>query len=671
MDTPGPPAATPQARDAAPGPARIRELPDTLISQIAAGEVVERPASVVRELLDNALDAGARQVVVRLLEGGIRQVQVEDDGSGIAPSDLPLALRRHATSKIATLADLESVASLGFRGEALAAVASVSELTLVSRSADQPHGWRLDAATGELAPAPRAVGTTVDVRELFGSTPARRKFLKAPATEFAHAVDVVRRHALVRPDVGFAVWHDGRQVQLWPAIAGEPVDRAQQVLGSAFGQVTLPVQREQAGIRLRGRIGTPESARGRADQQYVYVNGRFVRDRLVMHAIRQAYEDVLHGARQPVYLLMIDVPPERVDVNVHPAKVEVRFRDAREVHEAVRRAVEASLARRPGAGTASPAPGGAAPQPPGMTAPPFAPAATGQARLDLHEPPPLGWPYASTGARTAGVGVDAQPAPVRPIGAAAARPVPGGAVGAPWPRPPSAVADEAPGRPNASQAGFEPGSASGAATSAGSSSATGPGAATPGHLGRALAQLAGAFVLAENEHGLVIVDMHAAHERVLYERLKTADAGAPPVQSLLLPLVFEASPTEVATAESHGERLRGLGFDIAPLSAGRLAVRSVPAALRDADLVDLARGVLADLAETGHSTAVERARHDVLASLACHGAVRAHRRLGLDEMNALLREMERTERSDQCNHGRPTWRQITHRELDGLFWRGR
>lgn len=643
MTTPGRPDDPSVAVAAPMGHARIRELPDTLVSQIAAGEVVERPASVVRELVDNALDAGARDVVVRLVEGGIRQVQVEDDGSGIVPDDLALALRRHATSKIASLAELEAVATLGFRGEALAAIASVSELAVVSRVADEPHAWRLDAATGELTPAARPRGTTVEVRELFGRTPARRKFLKAAATELAHAVEVVRRHALARPDVGFAVWHDGRLVQLWPALAGDEPERARQVLGPGFAQGTLALKREQAGIRLEGLIGKPEAARARADQQYLYVNGRFVRDRLVGHAIRQAYDDVLHGARQPVYLLFLEVAPERVDVNVHPAKVEVRFRDSRDVHEAVRRAVEASLARRP---MAAPLPVSIGPgwsagaDGPAADRPPYPRLGDGaQSRLALSEPAPLGWPFAA--ARPGGmVGTTARAAAAPSLASTG-----GEAHLAPHTAPAGA---SIPFLPDGQGAGIAPGS-----------------------LGRALGQVAGAFVLAENAQGLVIVDMHAAHERVLYERLKAAEAGPPQVQALLLPLVFEASPTEVATAESHGEALRALGFDVAPLAAGRLAVRSVPATLREADPVELARGVLADLAQDGHSTVVERARHDLLASLACHGAIRANRRLTVDEMNALLRDMERTDRIDQCNHGRPTWRQVTLRDLDALFWRGR
>ncbi|HET7863152.1 MAG TPA: DNA mismatch repair endonuclease MutL, partial [Burkholderiaceae bacterium] len=320
----------------------IQELPDELVSQIAAGEVVERPASVVRELVDNALDAGATQITVRLMAGGVRSIVVEDDGAGILPADLPLALKRHATSKIASLADLESVATMGFRGEALAAIASVSDLSLTSRTAEAEHALRLDARSGELNPAARAIGTSVEVRELFFSTPARRKFLKTDATELAHCVEAVRRHALVRPDVGFAVWHEGRLVQQWRA--GSQEQRLRDVLDDDFVDQSRALDAQQGPLRVRGRAGSPETARSRADQQYVYVNGRFVRDRLIAHGVRAAYEDVLHGTRQPCYVLFIDIAPERVDVNVHPTKIEVRFRDSREVHQAVRHAVEAALA---------------------------------------------------------------------------------------------------------------------------------------------------------------------------------------------------------------------------------------------------------------------------------------------------------------------------------------
>ncbi len=580
----------------------IRDLPDELVSQIAAGEVVERPASVVRELVDNALDAGATQVTVRLVAGGVRSIVVEDDGAGIARDELGLALRRHATSKIASLADLEGVATMGFRGEALAAIASVAEMALASRTADAPHATRLDARSGEMAPTARAVGTSVEVRELFFATPARRKFLKTDATELAHCVDAVRRHALARPDVGFAVWHDGRLVAQWRT-AVDTQARLADVMGAEFMAASVAVQAQAGPLRLHGRVGVPDAARARADQQYTYVNGRCVRDRGVAHGVRSAFEDVLHGARQPVYVLFIEIDPQRVDVNVHPTKIEVRFRDAREVHQAVRHAVENALATPRAAAAAA-----TTPVAPSLslaatlwrTAPPL------QAGLALQQAATL---YAREAAPAAYL---AAPAPT-----------------------PQARDGEWP-------------------------------------LGRALAQLAGAYILAENSQGLVIVDMHAAHERIVYERLKRQlGAASLEAQPLLIPATFAATLAEVATAEEHSATLQALGLDVAPLAATTLAVRSRPAALADADPVALARAVLAELAQHDASRVVERARDELLSTMACHAAVRANRRLTEGEMNALLRDMEATERSDQCNHGRPTWRQVTTKELDALFLRGR
>ena len=664
----------------------IRALPDELVSQIAAGEVVERPASVVRELVDNALDAGATQVTVRLLAGGVRSIVVEDDGAGIPPDQLVLALQRHATSKIGNLHDLESVATMGFRGEALAAIASIADLSLASRTADAAHASRLDARSGELQAAARAQGTSVEVRELFFATPARRKFLKTDATELAHCLEAVRRHALARPDVGFAVWHEGRLVEQWrratPA-AAEPTAEARSrriadVLGEDFITQSRAIDLTLGAVRVQGRTGLPDAARSRADQQYAYVNGRYVRDRLIGHGARSAYEDVLHGNRQPSWVLFITLDPMRVDVNVHPTKIEVRFRDGREVHQAVRHAVEDALAlsRAPqggdGAAAADPAGlaggwAGAAAESAGVAAgslgrsggssafgaagfggrPAWAPAvAGGQTALSLQdlavlyaqEPPPRWNPPAASNPSTGQPG-DAGLAPMEAAGAGAA-PLAGWAAG----------------------------------------QGTAPGAAPEAWpLGRALAQLAGAFVLAENAQGLVVVDMHAAHERIVYERLKATLGGdALPSQPLLIPATFAATPTEVALAESHADTLAALGLDVAPLSPGVLAVRARPAALPDADPVALARAVLGELGELGDlggpaqaSRVVQRARDELLATMACHGAVRANRTLTLPEMNALLRDMERTARADQCNHGRPTWRQVTLRELDGLFQRGR
>ncbi|WP_243021580.1 DNA mismatch repair endonuclease MutL [Simplicispira sedimenti] len=634
-------------------PARrpIRDLPDELISQIAAGEVVERPASVVRELVDNALDSGASQITVRLLAGGVRLIAVEDDGCGIPQAELPVALRRHATSKITNLHDLETVATMGFRGEALAAIASVSETALLSRPADQPHAYLLDARSGELRPVARSSGTTVEVKELFFSTPARRKFLKTDATELAHCVEAVRRHALARPDVGFAIWHEGKLVEQWRATflpgQGDVQDalarRLADVLGEDFVAQSLPVQHTEGAITVTGRAGLPDAARSRADQQYCYVNGRFVRDKVVTHAARSAYEDVLHGQRQPVYALYIEIDPARVDVNVHPTKIEVRFRDSREVHQAVRHAVENALAVPRATALA-------AAEPPAQpsTAPfleqkvPATPMLQAQAAMKFDERPghrvsDLGALWGMPGPASASPALE--PAHWMPAAAALATPEPAEA---------SAVVSETP-LPSA------------------------PAAEQPWPLGRALAQLHGVYILAENAHGMVLVDMHAAHERIVYERLKAqADTGQHIAsQPLLIPATFAATPEEVATAEAHADTLLHLGLEVSPFSPRTLAVRAVPTQLAHGNAVELARSVLADLAAHDASTVVQRAKNEILATMACHGAVRAHRKLTLDEMNALLRQMEVTERSDQCNHGRPTWRQLTMKELDGLFLRGR
>ena len=596
-----------------PTPRRpIRELPDELISQIAAGEVVERPASVVRELLDNALDAGATQITLRLSAGGVRLISVEDDGAGIAPDEMATALRRHATSKIASLAELEGVGTMGFRGEALAAINSIAEVALLSRAGGQSNAYSLDGRTGELKPVARAQGTTVEVKELFYSVPARRKFLKTDATELAHCIEAVRRHALARPDVGFAIWHDGKLIEQWRAHPGD-AGRAQRlgdVLGEDFLADSVAVDHRAGPLHITGRAGLPDAARSRADQQFAYVNGRFVRDKVIVHAARAAYEDVLHGQRQPVYVLHVAIDPARVDVNVHPTKIEVRFRDGREVHQAVRHAVENALAAPRAAltgqlesvaDTASPA------------FKPFEPPALtrqAQAAIKFAEP---GHPLGVEELRTLW-----QPTP------AAVEAAPETETTHDWP------------------------------------------------LGRAIAQLHGVYILAENHAGLVLVDMHAAHERIVYERLKNQLDGARITsQPLLIPATFAATPHEVATAESAAAVLQRLGLEITPFSPKTLAVRAVPTSLAAGDAVELARSVLAELSQHEAGTVIERAQHELLATMACHGAVRANRRLTHEEMNALLRQMEATERSDQCNHGRPTWRQLSMKELDALFLRGR
>ena len=632
----------------APSPRRpILELPDELISQIAAGEVVERPASVVRELLDNALDAGATQITVRLLAGGVRLIGVEDDGVGIAREELAIALKRHATSKISSLQDLEAVNTMGFRGEALAAINSIADMSLISRTDDAEHAWQLDGRTGELQPAARARGTTIEVRELFYATPARRKFLKTDATELAHCIEAVRRHALVRPDVGFAIWHEGKLVEQWRACTGPAAHtrRLSDVLGSEFADQSIDVLYESAArradglpaVRVWGRAGIPDAARSRADQQFAYVNGRHVRDKVLTHAARSAYQDVLHGHRQPVYVLFVEIDPARVDVNVHPTKIEVRFRDSREVHQAVHHATNNALAL-PRSGTA-------------LNEPADSHAAAPSSRFEfLKQKRPLAqeeWAQpainfiASSGNHVSdfealwpawkGAGSEANPVGATPT-------ADGGAV---------------PG--HSTESGLQ-------------------GAAEHGDwpLGRAIAQLQGIYILAENAQGLVIVDMHAAHERIVYERLKSQMQSASIAsQPLLIPATFAASPHEVATAEAHTDTLAALGLEITLFSAKTLAVRAVPTSLMQGDAVELARSVLAELAQHDVSTVIQRAQDEWLSTMACHGAVRANRQLTEGEMNALLRQMEATERSDQCNHGRPTWRQISIRDLDSLFMRGR
>ena len=660
----------------------IRELPDELISQIAAGEVVERPASVVRELVDNAMDAGAQSITLRLMGGGTRLISVEDDGGGIAPDELATALKRHATSKIGNLDDLESVMTMGFRGEALAAINSVSELTLLSRMDGQPTAFALDGRTGEIRPAARAVGTTVEVKELFFSTPARRKFLKSDNTELAHCVEAVRRHALARPDVGFAIWHEGKLVEQWrvhPGAAGL-AQRLADVLGEEFVAQSIPIEYHAGPLKVMGRAGLPDAARSRPDHQFSYVNGRFVRDKVVMHGARSAYEDVLHGHKQPAYALFMQIDPTLVDVNVHPTKIEVRFRDSRAVHQAVRHALENALAaprsnnlNDDAANTASgfalttgPEPkalpesaawqqGGMAFERPGpstFSAPSYKPADFVRPRVDgeqaMADLKALWQPTNDSAFRANGneTSFDQKPP--------SAQELPGA-----WTIGPTAD--------NQSRTGVR--------SHGDPRSVADPLPEGDWPLGRALAQLHGVYILAENKQGLVVVDMHAAHERIVYERLKnqlnTTEASRIASQPLLIPATFAATPNEVATAEACAEALEQLGLEISPLSAKTLAVRAVPTSLAQGDAVELARSVLAELAQHDASTVVQRAQNEILATMACHGAVRANRRLTLDEMNGLLRQMEDTERSDQCNHGRPTWRQMTLRDLDALFLRGR
>jgi len=597
----------------------IRPLPDVLISQIAAGEVIDRPASALRELLDNAIDSGATAITVRLEQGGLASVQVEDDGCGIPAEELPLALQRHATSKIANLDELQHAAHLGFRGEALAAMAAVAEIEILSRRADAA-GAMIHARAGQagpVQPAAAQTGTRVTVRQLFFDMPARRKFLKSPATEYAWCVEVFKRIALSHPGVALRLWHDGQLKLHFDRDTSElGLQRVADVLGEAFGAHALPLQTRAGPLSIRGLVGQPSAARGRSDGQHIVVNRRWVRDRTVAHGVRAAYADVLHAALQPQYALLLDLPAELVDVNVHPAKSEVRFRDAAAVHQAVRHAVEQALAQaagcRPAAGIARPAAS--------VLAKPQRPISLDLAFADRPSPKP-------SSAQTSAAYAQWQPLPALQAQDSAV---------------PAAALLAAP-----------------------------PEADFP--LGFALAQLLGIYILAQNKQGLVIVDMHAAHERIVYERLKAAQQqdGPPSIQPLLLPVAFAASDAEIGTAEDYAEELRSLGLDIDRAGPASLVVRATPALLAHADPVQLARGVLADLREQGSSPLLQQRRNAVLASMACHGAVRANRQLTLAEMNALLRDMERTERADQCNHGRPTWRQISLAELDALFLRGR
>ncbi|HTM62457.1 MAG TPA: DNA mismatch repair endonuclease MutL [Burkholderiales bacterium] len=563
----------------------IRVLPQLLVSQIAAGEVVERPASVLKELLENSLDAGARAISVTLDEGGVRRIQVEDDGAGISRGDLPLAIARHATSKISSLADLEGVATMGFRGEALASIAAVSRLAITSRREEDGHGSSLRVEggdSGEIAPAARAHGTTVSVEDLYFNTPARRKFLKSESTEYGHCDEVFRRIALAHPEIGFTLRHNGRASR--HLRSQSLAERAAALLGKEVSQASVAVETSAGGMTLTGLAGTPQAAQGRADAQYLFVNGRYVRDRVVAHAIREAYAELLHGERQPAYVLFLGIDPRSVDVNVHPAKIEVRFRDSRVIHQFVRHALERALS--PSAAHA-----------------------------------PVAYAKVSQGAGIQAAFSLAQPTQsYQPMAAPAPLP----------------VAEQSP------------------------------------PLGFALGQLHGIYILAQNEAGLVLVDMHAAHERILMEQLKSGiDGGDVARQRLLVPGVFSAEAIDVATAEENQETLDRLGLEIAVSGPNELTVRTAPALLASGDIVGLARTLLKEIRDFGASQMLAGRQNELLATMACHAAVRANRALTHTEMNALLREMEETERSGSCNHGRPTWYQLTMADLDKLFLRGR
>jgi DNA mismatch repair protein MutL len=595
----------------------IARLPDLLISQIAAGEVVERPASVLKELLENSLDAGGRAIQVHLEEGGVKLIRVTDDGCGIAKDQLALALTRHATSKIVSLDDLERVASLGFRGEALASVASVACLAISSREHGASHAWKLKAEPGaEPEPAALMAGTVVEMRDLYYNTPARRKFLKAEGTEFAHCADAVKRLALTRPDVAFSLTHNGRNLfQLAPA---DSARRIADILGDDFLGAARRLDAAAGPLAIAGFAIDPTRATDARDGQYVFVNGRFVRDKVIAHALREAYRDVLHGSRQPAVCLFVNIDPALVDVNVHPAKTEVRFRDSRAMHQFVFHAIQRTLAAPVQGESPDMAPAAVDVQKAANSSfvPNYPPPLRHQSTLGVSEPAAAA--YLAFARATQGIGA--------PVSTSAS---------APQFTPSEAVDRDSP------------------------------------PLGYALAQLHGIYILAQNARGLVLVDMHAAHERILYEKLKTAlDNRQIAIQALLIPAVFAADPLDIAAVEEHADALGDLGFAIAPLGPNQLGVRSVPALLQSGDPAALARSLIAELREHGITQLATARRNELLATMACHGAVRARRQLTLPEMNALLRQMEETERAGQCNHGRPTWTELPLDQLDRLFLRG-
>jgi DNA mismatch repair protein MutL len=610
-----------------PGMPTIARLPDLLISQIAAGEVVERPASVLKELLENSLDAGSKAIQVHLEEGGVKLIRVTDDGCGIAKDQLALALTRHATSKIASLDDLERVGTLGFRGEALASVASVARLSITSRERGAAHAWKLRGEPGaEPEPAALMAGTVVEMRDLYFNTPARRKFLKSESTEFAHCADAVKRLALTRPDVAISLTHNGRNLfQLAPADAPR---RIADILGDDFLGAARRIEAGTDALAIAGFAIDPTRATDAKDGQYVFVNGRFVRDKIISHALREAYRDVLHGSRQPAVCLFVNIDPALVDVNVHPAKTEVRFRDSRAMHQFVFHAIQRTLAA-PVQAEAAPAlveRANAIPQGDFLRG-----AVSPENRPNFEYSPPL--------RHQTSLGV-AEPAAAAYLAFARAAQDIGQS---PAPRP--EVAPQ-----------FQPVESTGI---------DGP------PLGYALAQLHGIYILAQNARGLILIDMHAAHERILYEKLKAAfDHRQIATQALLIPAVFAADPLDIAAVEEHAEALANLGFQIAPLGPNQLGVRAVPALLQSSDPAALAKSLIAELREHGITQLATARRNELLATMACHGAVRARRQLTVPEMNALLRQMEETERAGQCNHGRPTWTELTMDQLDKLFLRG-
>ena len=594
----------------------IRQLPELLINQIAAGEVVERPSSVVKELVENSLDAGARSIQVLLELGGKRLVRVIDDGSGIPKEELPLALSRHATSKISSLAELEEVASMGFRGEALPSMASVSRMIITSRTSDADHAWQVKAANGEIetaAPASGAIGTMVELHDLFYNVPARRKFMRTDRTEFAHVDELIKRFTLARPDVGFQLQHNNRIVRRFPPVQSdnEMTGRLSAVLGREFVEHAVDINEQRGPFALRGWVAEPRYNRSQADRQFFFVNGRVIKDRVVAHAIRQAFRDVLFHGRHPAFVLFLEMPFNGVDVNVHPQKHEVRFRDSRAVHDFIYSTLNHSLAA---AGV-----GGGALRP----------------------------------------GTDVQ----GPAGVAS-----GGDWAVHQPSMPISVADQV---QSYAQLVSQP--LAGVGVTAGATMpVTDDSTGEVPPLGFALAQLHGIYILAQNQHGLVMVDMHAAHERITYERLKTGlqESGIRS-QNLLVPVSVHVSEREADMVEEHAASLESLGIECDRSGPETLVVRKVPTLLQHSDMSRLLQDVLSELASDGKSLKIESEMDEILSTMACHGSVRANRILNIAEMNSLLRDMERTERAAQCNHGRPTWVQLDMQGLDRLFMRGR
>lgn len=595
----------------------IQTLPDQLISQIAAGEVIERPSAVVKELLENAIDAGSSSIEIRLEEGGTVRIVISDNGQGIPSSELVLALTRHATSKISSLEDLESVLTMGFRGEALASIASVSKLTLTTRTANDPHAFAIDNSSYEVKPSAGDFGTRIDVQDLFFNTPARRKFLKSPATELGHCVEAIRRCALANPQVHFSVWHNGKPIYRW--MAGSLENRADEILGADFHHAKLPLETGSELIQLNGFIGAPTASRAKADQQYIFVNHRFVRDKLINHAIRSAYQDVLHGDRQPILLLNLSIQPELVDVNVHPAKIEVRFRDSRAVHQFVYHSIKDRLSH-----------------------------GAGQSNNSVE-----GQDFQNTEFISTTLPVQAQNYTSF------------------TPRYQQSIRLQEPNTLVKESIFQLLGDKKTPTLDAFNENIPRVEENSESPLGFAIAQIGGIYILAQNQSGLVLVDMHAAHERVLYEKLKNDLQNQIGIQTLLVPVVIHTSQLEIALLNDNQSILHDLGFDISVIGPEEICVRSIPAILSKSDPEELVRSLLADLDEVGASGVVDSAKHERLATKACHAAVRAHRQLTLPEMNALLRQMEITERADQCNHGRPTWIQLSIQDLDKLFLRGR